>query len=50
MGGRMSSRQWNDILGIMKQQGTKLDLRYLRYWADMLSVRDVLEQAIVDAK
>ena len=50
MGGRMSSRQWNDILGIMRQQGTKLDFQYLRYWADTLGVRDVLEQAIVNAK
>jgi hypothetical protein len=49
MGGRMSSRQWNDVLGIMKQQGTKLDLHYLRYWADVLDVRDVLEQAMIDA-
>ena len=50
MGGQVSSRQWNDILGIMKQQGTKLDLHYLRSWADVLDVRDVLERAIVDAK
>jgi len=50
MGGRMSSRQWNDILGILKQQGTKLDLQYLRTWADALGVRDLLEQVILDAK
>jgi hypothetical protein len=31
-------------------QGTKLDLHYLRSWADVLGVRDVLERAIVDAK
>lgn len=46
----MSSRQWDDILGILRQQGTKLDFQYLRYWADTLGVRDVLEQTIVNTK
>ena len=41
MGGRSSGRQWNDILGIIKQQGATLDLAYLRQWADTLSVRDL---------
>lgn len=49
MGGRSSSRQWNDILGIIRQQGTALDLVYLRQWADSLSVRALLEQALTDA-
>jgi hypothetical protein len=49
MGGRSSARQWNDILGIIKQQGRTLDLAYLRQWADALSVRDLFEQALVDA-
>ncbi len=49
MGGRSSGRQWNDILGIIKQQGAILDLAYLRQWADTLSVRDLLEQALTDA-
>ena len=49
MGGRSSSRQWNDILGIIRQQGTALDLVYLRQWADLLSVRALLEQALTDA-
>jgi hypothetical protein len=49
MGGRSSSRQWNDILGIIRQQGTALDLSYLRQWADSLSVRVLLEQALMDA-
>ena len=49
MGGRSSGRQWNDILGIMRQQGAALDLAYLRHWADTLQVRDLLERALVDA-
>jgi len=49
MGGRSSARQWNDILGIMRQQGTALDISYLAHWADVLGVRNLLEQALVEA-
>jgi hypothetical protein len=49
MGGRSSVRQWNDILGIIKQQGTALDIPYLAHWADVLGVRELLEQALVEA-
>ena len=47
--GRSSARQWNDILGIMKQQGIVLDFTYLGQWADVLGVRDLLERALVEA-
>lgn len=40
---------WNDILGIMRQQGAALDVPYLMQWADVLGVRDLLEQALVEA-
>lgn len=49
MGGRSSGRQWNDILGILRRQDAVLDLAYLRQWADALGVRDLLEQALLDA-
>src|SRR5262249_41440248 len=49
MGGRSSARQWNDILGIIKQQGLALDLTYLGQWADVLGVRDLLDRALVEA-
>lgn len=49
MGGRSSGRQWNDILEIMKEQEERLDLAYLRQWADSLNVRELLEKALVDA-
>lgn len=49
MGGRSSGRQWNDILEIMKEQEVRLDLAYLRQWADSLNVRDLLEQALADS-
>jgi hypothetical protein len=46
--GRSSTRQWNDILGIIRQQGAALDVAYLTQWADVLGVRDLLEQALVE--
>ena len=49
MGGYSSVRQWNDILWIMKRQGSALDFSYLGQWADALRVRDLLERALVEA-
>jgi hypothetical protein len=48
-GGRSSTRQWNDILGVLRQQGGSLDVNYLQRWADALGIRDLLEQALLDA-
>jgi hypothetical protein len=47
--GMRDDAEWNDVLGMLKVQGMKPDLDYLRSWADTLGVRDILEQAIVDA-
>jgi hypothetical protein len=49
MGGEVSDRQWNDILGVLKVQGTHLDMAYLQRWAANLKVVDLLERALVDA-
>jgi len=49
MGGEVSDRQWNDILGVLKVQGTNLDMAYLQRWAVALNVADLLERALVDA-
>ena len=49
MGGEVSDRQWNDILGVLKVQGTKLDMAYLQLWAVALKVSDLLERALIDA-
>ena len=48
--GMRDDGEWNDVLGMLKVQGMKLDLHYLRYWVDTLGVRDMLERGIVDAK
>jgi hypothetical protein len=49
MGGEVSDRQWNDILGVLKVQGTHLDMDYLKKWSANLKVTDLLERALVDA-
>ncbi len=49
MGGEVSDRQWNDILGVLKVQGTTLDMAYVQRWAKTLQVTDLLERALVEA-
>ena len=49
MGNEISDRQWNDILGVLKVQGTHLDMDYLKKWSANLNVTDLLERALVDA-
>jgi hypothetical protein len=49
MGGEVSDRQWRDILGIIKTQGERLDLAYLRQWAAALNVADLLEKVLAEA-
>lgn len=49
MGGGVSERQWNDVLGVLKVQKEHLDTEYLRYWADDLGITDLLTQAYQDA-
>lgn len=49
MGGGVSDRQWNDILGVLKVRGTALDMQYLKRWANALGVADSLERALEDA-
>jgi hypothetical protein len=48
-GGRVSERQWNDILGVLKVQQASLDLNYLNQWAETLGLDDLLRQALSDA-
>ena len=46
-GGRLSDRQWQDILGLIAVQGSALDVPYLRDWASRLGLEDLLESALV---
>jgi hypothetical protein len=48
-GGEVSDRQWGDILGVLRTQGTALDGAYLRRWAAELNLTDLLERAMTEA-
>ena len=49
IGGGVSDQQWKDVLGVLKVQGDKLDLEYLRYWASRLNLSDLLNRSFDDA-
>jgi hypothetical protein len=46
MGGETSERQWRDILGVLKTQQGRLDITYLRQWAQELDLIDLMERAL----
>jgi len=48
-GGLVSGRQWQDVQGVMKVQGQKLDQAYMKKWALKLSVSELLDRALREA-
>ena len=46
LGGERSDRQWRDVLGLVRVQGDRLDIAYLRTWAERLEVADLLDRAV----
>jgi hypothetical protein len=44
-----SERQYHDALGIALSQLGRLDLGYLRRWANELGIRDPLERVLAEA-
>lgn len=49
MGGGVSDRQWNDVLGILKVQRGRLDIGYLQDWACELNLADLLKRSLEEA-
>lgn len=45
LGGKVSDRQWNDIVGVLEIQKGRLDEAYLDSWADRLGIRKMLDEA-----
>ncbi len=48
-GGGVSEQQRKDVLGVLKVQGDKLDLEYLKYWASKLDLSELLNRSFDDA-
>jgi hypothetical protein len=49
LGGEVSERQWNDVIGVLKVQRDRLDYGYLRRWAVEIGVGNLLERVLVEA-
>ena len=49
LGREVSDRQWRDVLAIVRVQGARLDREYLRRYADILGVSDLLARALGEA-
>jgi hypothetical protein len=49
MGEEVSTRQWNDVLGVLRVSGSQLDMDYLRRWSSHLSIEDLLDRALLEA-
>lgn len=50
LGGRVSDRQWRDVLGILKVMGDELDGEYLRHWSAELCLSGLLARALDEAR
>lgn len=48
-GGRVSERQWGDVLGLLRIHRGVLDVAYLRRWAAELGVGELLDRALAEA-
>jgi len=46
LGDEVSDRQWRDILSVLRVQAGRLDVPYLRRWAEELAVSDLLARAL----
>jgi hypothetical protein len=40
-GGERSERQWSDLLGLIRVQGSSLDSGYIDRWIDILAIDDL---------
>jgi hypothetical protein len=49
MGGRVSERQWLDVLGVIKVQGDSLDKDYLLRWSEKLGILSLLKSCFKDS-
>ena len=48
-GGEVSERQRRDVQGVIELRGRALDVEYLRRWAPVLGIADLVERALAQA-
>jgi len=44
LGGSISDKQWQDVVGVVKVQSSNLDISYLNYWAKKLQLLELLNK------
>jgi hypothetical protein len=49
LGGEVSDRQWRDLLGIVKAQGSRLDLDHARRWSTEQGTAELLGRLLAEA-
>jgi hypothetical protein len=49
-GESISDTQWMDVLGILKVQGSRLDMDYLQHWAHRLNLEALLRKALEESE
>jgi hypothetical protein len=49
-GHETSNNQWNDVVGVLGTSRHRLDLDYLRSWAEKLGFADLLQKALDDVQ
>ena len=49
-GGRVSERQWRDAVAVLRVGGAQLESEYMRKWAGVIGVADLLERARAEAE
>ena len=47
-GGGVSDTQWRDVRGVIELRGRQIDLEYLRRWAPVLGISDLVERALAE--
>ena len=50
LSGKVSERQWLDVIGVIKVQGDSLDKNYLHVWTKKLGIFELLKNAFEDAE
>ncbi len=48
-GGRVSERQWEDIIGVIKVSGQDLDMKHIEKWVKAKGLKELLSKALLEA-